>query len=257
MKKLNAIALLATLLLFNSCKTREDIAREQLVDNMAIQINDSQKLNTDFTVRVQALEERISMITGQVEEGQHKNKITFDERMKSLEEKLKVVEQTNSTNSQNYEKLVKQLEQQDKYLKEVLSTLSGLSKKKIASNKKLSDYDESMLLYKKGNYTEAKAKFSELLSNPKLSNGRKKRILHNYGMSEYIEKNNEQALVYFSRLFTEFPKSDYNKNGLLFLAKTFNRLGKTAEAKQTLEELVKRFPDAKQIKEAKKLLSNL
>jgi len=108
--------------------------------------------------------------------------------------------------------------------------------------------------YKRGRYKSAKSKLADLYNNKLVSGSRKARVIHNLGMIAYMEKDNGAALTYFSTLFTEMPKSGYNKNGLLFLGKTFKRLGQTEEMKQTLNELITRWPKARQVSEAKKLL---
>jgi len=96
-----------------------------------------------------------------------------------------------------------------------------------------------------------------LLDKKKIKSNRKARVLHNLGMSSFLLKQNDQALIYFSKLITDYPKSHYNKNGLLFLGKSFKKLNQKEQAKQTFSELVSRFPKSKQTKEAKKILKKL
>ena len=62
-KKFLALAPILSLTLVFSCKTREDIAREQMVDNISMQVRDGQKLNADFTVRLQSIEDRINSLS--------------------------------------------------------------------------------------------------------------------------------------------------------------------------------------------------
>ena len=250
------------LLVLVSCKTREDIAREQLVDNIATQMQDSQTVTADISSRIQAMEERLATVTGEVEEGDYKTKQTFSVKILQLEERLSVVEEGQKTTNETIETLKIQLAQQDKYLKEVLGTLKKLSggsksSRKAKPAKKLSAYDKAMLDYRKGRYKSAYPQLVTLLGSKKLSGSRKARILHNLGMIQFMAKKNDEAMVYFSRLFTEYPKAGYNKNGLLYLAKTFKRLKKNDEAKQVLTELVTKWPKAKQVKEAQKLLKAL
>lgn len=250
--------LLLSLLFFFSCKTREDIEREKLVNDMNLQMQDSQQLSADFTVRLQALEERLSNVTGKVEEGQHQTKETLNKRLESLEEKISLLETTQKTQSESIEKLEKLSKEQGDYIQDVLKGLKTISGKGSSpKSKKLSPYWEAMESYKDGKYQVAKQQLLTLLEGKKVSGTQLARVIHNLGMIAYMDKENDKALAYFSRLFTEFPKTGYNKNGLLFLARTFKRLNKTEEAKQTLQELVKRFPKAKQVETAKKMLSSL
>lgn len=252
------VSLLCVLFALISCKTREDIQREQLVNNMNMQMQDSQKLSADFTVRLQALEERLSSVTGQVEEGQHQTKETLNKRIEALEEKINLLESTQKTQTESLEKLEKLSSEQGDYIKEVLQNLkkiSGGSSK--SASKSTSPYQEAMDNYGKARYKTAKNQLLTLLDGNKVKGGQKARVIHNLGMIAYMDKENDKALAYFSRLFTEFPKTGYNKNGLLYLARTFKRLNKKEEAKQTLQELLNRFPKAKQAKEAQKMLSSL
>lgn len=256
--KNSLIPLLALALIFG-CKTREDIQREKLVDSMSNQMMDSQKLTADFTVRLQNLEERISTITGKVEEGQHETQKTLDTRLIDLESKINLLEETQKSQQMLIGELKTKTDAQAAYLKEVLDNLKNLSggSKSSKGSSKRSAYQDAMYDYGKGRYDSAKQKLLLLLNGNKVSGGAKARVIHNLGMIAYMDKENDKALAYFSRLFSEYPKTGYNKNGLLFLAKTFKRMNKNAEAKQTLEELISRFPKAKQVKQAEKMLKTL
>lgn len=251
------IILLSLLVFISACKTREDIAREQMVDNIAVQIQDNQKLSADVTVRLQQIEERINAVTGKVEETQHEATQSIDTKVKSVEERLTLIETNQASQAEQLKNIEGKLKEQDKYLKNVLSTLQGLSKKPTSSKKKLSKYQQAMNHYGKGRYSQAKPILEELLDNKKLRSSQIARITHNLGMIAYMDKDNQKALIYFSKLFTKYPKTGYNKNGLLFLAKTFERLGQKEEAKQTLNELIAKFPKAKQVSKAKKMLGKL
>ena len=77
-----------------SCKTQEQIRREQLVDTMSMQMGESQKLNADNIVRIEELEERLNHIQGSIDttshEGQQK-RVSFNERLQALEELQKEI----------------------------------------------------------------------------------------------------------------------------------------------------------------------
>lgn len=249
------IFILSLILIISACKTREDIAREQMVDNIAVQVSDSQKLSADITVRMQSIEERLNSITGKVEETEYNTGQTIESKMKGVEERLAVMETNYESQTKQLTAIEAKLKSQDEYLQNVLKTLKGLSAKPKKS-KKQSPYQAAMAEYKKGRYKTAEPMLEDLLAK-KLSSGQKARVTHNLGMINYMNKNNKKALIYFSQLFTKYPKSGYNKNGLFFLAKTFERLGQKDEAKQTLNELIAKWPKAKQVKKAKALLGKL
>ncbi|PIK15070.1 tetratricopeptide repeat protein [Halobacteriovorax sp. JY17] len=246
---------LASLLSVTACKTQEEIQREQVVDNISIQMVENQKLTAGANVRLQNIEERLGMLTGQVEDSNHNTKEQLTKQVEELKAKITLLEEKDKANDEKLTKIDSQLEQQDKYLQKLLSTLS--SKTSSKSSKKESPYQEAMSAYSSGNYKKAQALLQALESKSSIKGKQRARVLHNLGMSAYINKNNNDATVFFSKLFTEFPKSNYNANGLLYLSKTLKRLNQSEQAKQTLEELIKRFPNSKKVKEAKSLLAKL
>jgi len=262
MQKVFKLLILITLLTLGACKTQEEIQREQIVDNLSIQMVENQKLTADSKVRLQGIEESLGMLTGQFEDTSHDTKQLLLKQIYSLTEKVTLLEEREK-NSQNtldvtqkrLTSIEDQLITQDKYLKKLLATLSGKVKKK--SKKKMSKYDSAMFDYKKGRYKRAKSKLESLEGNKRIKGSKRARVLHNLGMISFIKKDDNSATAYFGKLFREFEKSNYNANGLLFLSKSLNRLGQKEQAKQTLQELIMRFPKSKKVKEAKKLLSKL
>lgn len=263
MQKEFKFLMLIILLSLGACKTQEEIQREQMVDNLSIQMVENQKLTADSKVRLQGIEERLGMLTGQVEDTTHDTKQQLLSQLSSLTEKVTLLEEKDK-NSQivldvtqkRLTSIEEQLKTQDKYLKKLLATLSGKTKKG-SSKKKLSKYDSAMRDYKKGRYKEAKVKLEALATSKRIKGKKKARVLHNLGMISFIQKDDNSAMAYFGKLFSNFPRSNYNANGMLFLSKSFMRQNQNDQAKQTLEELIKRFPKSKKVKEAKKLLSKL
>ncbi|MBK24475.1 MAG: hypothetical protein CME70_10810 [Halobacteriovorax sp.] len=250
------LALFIVTIFLNGCKTQEEIAQGQMVENLNLQVSEAQKLTAEATVRMQQLEERMNSITGQVEESGHQRQTTTQKQIDELKAKLLVVEENNKTLNTDIASIKQSLEEQKAYLDKVLKSLTKISKAK-PKKKKLSEYDAAMAAYKKGQYKKAKSMLQELIEKKKVKGSKRARALHNLGMSLYILKEDDQVLIYFSKLFTDYPKSGYNKNGLLFLGKSFQRMKKNEEAKQTLNELISRFPKAKQAKEAKGILKKL
>jgi TolA-binding protein len=254
---------LSSLVLFGSCKTQEEIQREQMVDNLSIQMVENQKLTASSKVRLQNIEERLGMLTGKVEDTNHSTKQQLTSEVQLLRDKVVLLEERDKSNQSTMDITQKrltgiedQLVKQDKYLKKLLATLTGAKAIK-KSTKKMSAYDSAMYDYKKRKYKSAKRKLEALESNKKIKGKKRARVLHNLGMISFQNKDNNNSTVYLSKLFTEFPKSTYNANGLLYLAKTFKRMKQNEQSKQTLEELIRRFPKSKKVKEAKKLLAKL
>lgn len=241
-----------------ACKTQEEIQREQLVDNLSLQMVQGQKSQGEMIVKYQALEEQVTLLRGELEQKGYNQEQKRQNELKGIEDRVLLLEESQKDVSQKMTAIQNQLEENKKFLDKVLKALD--SKTKTKTSKKTapkSPYWAAMESYKAGKYKEAKNQLLDLLNGNKVKGTRKARVLHNLGMIEYMDKKNDDALVYFSKLFTEFSGSGYNKNGLLFLGKTFQRMGRKEEAKQTLEELVRRFPKAKQVNEAKKILKKL
>lgn len=255
--KFQFVAIFIFALIFSSCKTQEQIQREQMVDNLSIQMKDSASTRASLTMRVQELEQRLSQVTGQVEEsGQQQSSLT-ETRINDLENKLKLIEEQNQELYKKLESQTAEIKQQKEYLEKVLSTLGNITGKKSSKAKSLSPYEEAMGNYKKGRYKTAKKQLLGLMDSKRLKANQKARIFHNLGMISFMNKDNDKALVYFSKLYTTYPKSKYNANALLFMAKTFQRTKQVDQAKQTLDELINKFPKSKKVAEAKKLLKSL
>lgn len=246
-------------LFLTSCKTQEEIQREQLVDQLSLQMVQGQKNSGENLIKLQEMEEQILKLKGELEEQNHLNNQKSGEKLKAMEDRMTLIEESNKSLQESLDQTQAKLAENKQFLDKILRTLEGASKgkKSKTSKKKLSPYDQAMSLYRGRKYTKAKPKLLDLLNDKKIKGNKKARVYHNLGMIEYIKKKDEDALVYFSKLFTEYPKASYNANGLLYMAKAFNRLKRNEEYKQTLEELIKRYPKSKQIKEAKNLLKKL
>ncbi|RLA61423.1 MAG: hypothetical protein DRQ88_12560 [Epsilonproteobacteria bacterium] len=241
------------LLLIFSCKTQEQIQREQMVDNMAVQMQQGQKLSAEYTVRLQNLEEKLTQKIGSLEEIQHGhgeksskdielNKTNMSQLRLELKEQKKTLLLISD-----------QMDQQKKYLKKLLSSLNKMAGEKPKKKKK-SSYDQAMYLYKKGHYKRAQDALLKLLNNKRIKGNKKARVIHNLGMIAFMDKKYSDAVTLFSRLYTKYPKSPYTPRGLLFLGKSFKKINRQDEAKQVLQELVKNYPKSKYNKKAKQLL---
>lgn len=257
--KFNPLLILISLLfLIGACKTQEEIQREQLVDNLSLQMVQGQKSQGELIVKYQTLEEQVALLSGELEQKGYNQEQKRQSELKGLEDRVLLLEESQKDVSEKMTLIQKQLEENKNFLSKVLKALNSKSKtKKTKKPVPKSPYWAAMENYKAGKYKVARNQLLDLLNGKKVKGTKKARVLHNLGMIEFMDKKNEDALVYFSKLFTEFSGSGYNKNGLLFLGKTFQRMGRKEEAKQTLEELVRRFPKAKQVNEAKKILKKL
>ncbi|MBT3235867.1 MAG: tetratricopeptide repeat protein [Bdellovibrionales bacterium] len=259
---------LTALLVLISCKTTEEIEREQMVQNLAGQMVQAQKVSAESTVQVQNLEHRINKVIGSMEEANHHRdqqiKNFIQQSQKNLDHSAltqQELQQQADGQKKQIQALQSALQEQRKYLDRLLKSIEKISKRKGSSSKrrgvKLSSYDHTMSLYRKARYPAAKVGLLKLLDNNKIKGNRRARVLHNLGMIAFMDKEYKKASVYFSRLFTNFPKAPYNPNGLLYLGKSFYKNGDATGALETFKEMVKRYPKAKQVKDAQKIMNKI
>ena len=267
MNKRFSLCLLLPFLLL-ACKTQEQIQREKMVDQISVQMVERQKLAAEDQLKMENFEQKILELNGKVEELGHKSQSKAEEASKQLQERMELIEQKMQAyqiqiedGKKKIETLETKVASQEKYISKVLNTLNDISGKpkrsKRSGGKQLSDYDQALAWYKKNWLSKSKPLFEKLELDKKITGQKRARVLHNLGMITFYKKQNDEAMVYFSKLFTEFPRSNYNANGLVHLAKTFQRLGKNNQAKQTLNEMIKRFPKSKHAKAANDLLKKL
>ena len=231
------------LLLF-SCKTQEQIRQEKLVQNLNSVVKGQSQLSAETTSRIGALEESIAKIRGLIENQNYDTQNNFNQRLEELDQRIRLLEESQ-------ELTLTRLKKQDRYLKELLSTLKG------KPSKGPSTYQRAMINYKKKYYKSAKKYLLQLFENKKIKGKKRAQVIHHLGMVEYHAKNNKKSLFYFSKLYSSYPKSGFNKNGLLHLAKVFLRMNKKSEARSTLNQLIKQFPKSKSAAAGKEMLKKL
>jgi TolA-binding protein len=260
---LRFLLLSSSMLLFYafSCKTAEQIEREQAVERLDTEVKGTLKTNADLVSRIAKLEENLGQVTGQFEEKDYeKRKVLFTE-MRKLEAKILILEDSNKSLTESVSKIQASQQEQKQYLEKVLSTLNSMggSKSSSKSEKKKeqnnSPYQEAMKLYSDGKYAQSKTLLLDLANSEK--GNKLARVLHNLGMISFMDKKDDEALVYFSKLYSNHPKSDFTPNGLIYMSKTLNRQGKKEEAKAALNEVIKTFPGHKKAKEASDLIKKI
>lgn len=235
------------LLLGASCATQEDIDRRERMERAMEQVREQQGLLAQAIARTQSVEERVAAVTGRVDEVRHDGERAYGDGISALSARVDALEESQR-------RIEEALDEQSGYVRKVIETLDKMGKKSRRPSS--SPYDQAMRNYRRGRYKTAKGQLLGLLEDKGVKGSRRARVLHNLGMIAHMDEDDEQALVYFSKLFTEQPGSAYNKNGLLFLAKSFGRLGREDRMRSVLGELLSKFPDAKQAPEARKLLAN-
>ena len=117
-----------------------------MVDNMALQMVQNQKLSANATVQLQSLEEKISHITGKFEEKNHKKEIIIQKDLEILKKKMSILQELDQNNQSqinaldsDIEVIKLKLEENKKFMTKVLETLDKISKKSIP--KKINPYN--------------------------------------------------------------------------------------------------------------------
>jgi len=268
MKSLSPIVLITLLISLNACKTQEDIRREKTVDNLNEQVAQTQKSTANANSRFSALEEQVAKINGAIEESNHNNQQEIKDSA-LLKERLTNLEETNKKQTEFIRALNEKVQEQSKYIEEVIKSLQTLSEQKskepvaLKTKKKENISDEVVTIkaaiakYKAREFEEAKTDLLQILENKKIKKKDQESALYYLGMIEYRNKSYDEAKIYFSKLFSENPESNFGASSLLNLAKSFLQLKSTEEAKQSLDELITRFPKSKEALEGAKLKTKI
>ena len=264
MKRLQLVLVFSLLIALSACKTQEDIRREKVVENLNEQVAQTQKSTANSNSRFVALEEEMAKLTGKIEESTH-NRQQETKSFGTIQERLAGLEETNKKQTEYMRALNEKVQEQSKYIEQVIASLSSLNEQKEQTKKKESKEEGNssdivsikgaITKYKARDLEESKSMFLSLLDNKKIKKKDKETATYYLGMIEYKGKHFEDAKVYFSKLFSENPDSQYAASTLLNLAKSFLQLKSKDEAVQSINELITRFPKSKESVEAAKLKS--
>jgi len=258
MKTNQSILLLFLLISFASCKTQEDIRREKSVESLNEQVAITQKNTASASARFLSIEEQLSKLSGQSEELAHNRQQEIRD-FAMFNERLNTLEEANKKQIEYIKTLNEKIQDQTAYIDQVIKSLNSLvDKKKDLKTEKLPVTVKSGISqFKSRDYDSSKATFLEILNNKKVSQKNKEASLHYLGQIEFQNKNYEESKVYFSKLFSENPKSIYGSRALLGLAKSFLQLKAKDEASQTIDEIIARYPKTKESNEALKMKAKL
>lgn len=269
MKGLQIALALSFILVLPACKTQEDIRREKTVENLNEQAALTQKNTANANSRFMAIEEEMAKLTGKIDELTHNKQQEMKDAMIS-KERLSSLEETNKKQTEYLKALNEKIQDQSKYIEQVITSLNTMNEQKEQAKKKetqkaskeessseVASIKGAITKYKARNYDDSKDMFLTLLENKKLRKKDKETSLYYLGMIEYKGKKFEEAKVYFSKLFSEYPDSNYGAQSLLNLAKSFLQLKSKDEARQSLDELITRYPKSKEADEGAKLKSKI
>lgn len=249
--------MLLILPLISSCfKTAGEIKREK---NINSQIQESQKFDKEFIVKVDEFSEKITQFNGRLEEIEHKvskdseeQQASLKESIEKMEEQIKSLKTLAQQNKKNLANLKKDIDKQQKYVQRVNKSLSSINKGvKKKSSGALSRYKKANSFFSRKRYKQAKPIYQDLIENKKLKAGKNNSALLNLGIIEYHYKNYNDSLVYLSKIYTKYPNSSKAPSALYHIGLCFKALGQKEEAKETFKEVSKKYPKSKYAKKAK------
>lgn len=261
--------ILMILFILTSClKTTDQIKQEKVVKALPNQIQQSQKTIANMTLRINHLENKLQSYNGNIEELEYQQNQVIPKSQKEMMAKLKTQEGEisllrNSIKKNNKEltSLKSKFQEQSSYLKKVTSMLTSLSKKKVSrsqsKNKKQSSYQQGLNSFQKKHYQEAKKNLLYALKNEKLNAAEKNKLYQTLGHIEFSQKKYRQSSVYFSKIFTKYPKSSMAPDALLHMARAFKKQKQISAAKEAYKTFIKKYPKDKLFKVVKKELNAL
>lgn len=239
----------------SGCTTKEQMKTNDQVKQLSVDMVQSQKMSGDLTSKVQDLEERLAEIHGQFEEqgyhikrGQQSTKDKLANFVKQLQDQLDLL-------TDRVEELQNTVEEQSKFIGQVTKSLQKMSGKGQSSGKK-SVYQRGIDAFIAGNFSESIPLLASSLDNKKLASSKQSRAMYCLGRMYFARKKYDKAMVYFSKVFTNFPQSNYATGSLFFLGQSFEKKGNTADAKASYQELISKYPKSKYASKARDQLAN-
>lgn len=246
--------ILLPLLFATSCiKTAEQVQREK---RMSEQMESSQGLMSDVLSQIKDLREQMNGLNGRIEEIEHRQGTVDSQKQQKTAEAMNLLQGQQQTQAQQLDEIRAELKEQRTFLEKVTTTLQGMSKS-VESSKKKSPKDElaaALDLVKKDKYSQARTELESLIGSKDLSAGDVNKLYHGLGRVEYYTKNYEKALVYFSKIYTQYPRSSLASNSLLFIGRSLAKLKKTEESKEAFNRLIQDYPNTSDAALAKKEL---
>lgn len=260
MTKILSIVLLASL--FTSCiKTADQVQREKRFENMSEQMKDSQGLLADMVGQLKDMQKQLDRMNGKIEELEHKQNQANPETTK-MNESMALMKTQQEAESAQLLQIQNELKEQRSFIEKVTASIASMKEKEkevpqSKSGKKKSarsDLANGLELIKQDKYAEARTELESLIDHNDLTPGDHNKVMHGLGKVEYYTGNADKALVYFSKIYTKYPKASLAPSSLLFIGRSLNKLGKKDEAKQAFAKVVEDYKGTKEANEAKKEL---
>lgn len=254
------IPLFILTIISSSCiKTAEQLQKEKRLESISDQVGDTQGLMANLVEQMKDIQVQINKLNGRLDELEHKQSQLNTSDISNIKESLELVKNQQELSSNQFSQIQNDLQEQKTYIEKVTDLLSSKnenspsgtkSKKKTAKD----DLEFGLNLVKKNQYTDARKQLEPLIDHPDLTPGEKNKVLHGLGRVEFYSGQHEKAMVYFSKIFTKFPKSSLAPGSLLFIGKSLNKMGKKDEAREAFEKVLEDYKGTKEADDARKEL---
>jgi TolA-binding protein len=257
------IVLLVSLFIVSTAciKTADQVNREKKLDLVSEQIGDTQGLLADLVTQMKSMQGQLDRLSGKIEEIEHKQRQVNPENLTKMSETLEVMKGQREADAQQMTQIQNELKDQRAFLEKVTDSLTNVKEKEVAPSSKTekkktarSQLDNALNLIKKNIYKDARDILESLIDDPALTPGDKNKVLHGLGKVEYYTGNHDKAMVYFSKIFTKFPKASLAPSSLLFIGKSLEKMGKKDEATQAFKKILDDYKGTKEADEAKREL---
>ncbi len=251
------LSLASLIILSTACiKTADQVQREKRLESMTEQMKDSQGLVADLLAQMKSMQSQLNKMNGRLEEIEHRQQQVNPENINKMTETLNVMKAKQDADSAALVQIQSELKDQRAFMEKVTQSLAAAKEEPRASKKKSakSELANGLELIKQDKYDDARSELEALIDHPDLTPGDKNKVLHGLGKVEYYTGNSDKALVYFSKIYTRFPKATLAPSSLLFIGKSLAKMGKKDEAKQAFAKVVEDYKGSKEANEAKKEL---
>jgi TolA-binding protein len=240
---------------FSCIKTAEQVQREKRMESMSEQMKDSQGLVADMVSQMKDMQSQLDKLTGRIEEIEHRNKQLDPSDIAKMNENMTLIKTQQETDSAQLTQIQAELKEQRAFIEKVTASLSSPKASPAAQKKSAkSELTHALDLVKSNAYKEARTELEALIDHPELSPGDHNKVLHGLGRVEFYTKSYEKGLVYFSKIFSKYPKSSLAPSSLLFIGRSLEKMGKKDEANEAFKKVIEDYPSTKEARDAKKEL---
>lgn len=251
------LSLASLILLSTACiKTAEQVQREKRFESMNEQMKDSQGLVADLLAQMKDMQSQLNKMNGRIEEIEHRQQQVNPENINKMTETLNVMKAKQDADSTALMQIQAELKDQRAFMEKVTQSLAAAKEAPKPAKKKSAKADlaDALEMIKDDKYDSARSELEALIEHPDLTPGDHNKVLHGLGKVEYYTGNSDKALVYFSKIYTRFPKASLAPSSLLFIGRSLSKMGKKDEAKEAFAKVIEDYKGSKEANEAKKEL---